>query len=117
MKTYDVWDYLNLNIPLNEKGVYELENSMEDWKNVYTVHLDKEDYLELNDLFDQFNRNFDILIDFCEEERLENKYLSDAVQMTKKYAEKRPTSKESCKKLESALEKGLESGYYVSFCL
>lgn len=117
MKTYGIWDYLNLNIPLNGDGVSELESDSEDWKNVYTVHLEKEDYEELNDLFDQFNRRFDILIDFCEEEVLENRYIQEAIQMTEVYSVERPTAKESCKKLKAALEKGLETGYYVLFWL
>ncbi|MGN0907588.1 MAG: hypothetical protein ACI4NM_10605 [Bullifex sp.] len=112
----DVWDYLNIVVPCDAEGIYEIETNSDSFSHVYTVHLEKNDYQELNDLFDQFNRMFGIIIDFFEDEIIENKNLMKAIKLTKEYMLQKPSSKISGMKLLSALEKGIQTGNFVMFC-
>ncbi len=73
-----------INVPLNKNGIEEFEHCEEEMPNVKTFELTKEEYEVLRQpksLFQRFDEKFGIIIDICEEERIDNDNLSDALKI------------------------------------
>lgn len=80
-----------INVPLNEAGINEFENYDEVMKNVKTFELTKEEYEYLRkpkSLFQIYDEKFGTIIDVCEEERIGNENLEEALQYANKQFKK-----------------------------
>lgn len=76
-----------MNVPLNESGISEFEGYDEEMSNVKTFSLTQEEYEALRQpkgLFQEFDDKFGIIIDVCEEERINNEDLSEALLTARK---------------------------------
>lgn len=82
-----------MNVPLNEAGINEFDTYDEEMQNVRTFELTQDEYDFLrqpNGLFDKFDEKFGIIIDVCEEERIENENLVEALHLAKESIVKYP---------------------------
>ena len=73
-----------VNVPLNDSGIEEFESCAEEMPNVYTEELSEEEYKVLrkpNGLFQLFDQTFGIIIDVCEEERIEKNQVEKAIEL------------------------------------
>lgn len=110
-----------INTPLNAKGVYELENCYEEMPDVYTEELTDEEYMKLSlsecSLFEEFGKRFDVFIDVCEEERILNSQVQEAMQIVLRKKAKTTDSAEQSglEKVLRVLEKALAAGSFVEF--
>ena len=80
-----------INVPLNEAGIEEFETYSEEMPNVKTFELTQEEYEVLRQpksLFQIFDEKFGTIIDVCEEERIEEANLAEALQLAIKLVEK-----------------------------
>ena len=96
-----------INVPINEKGVEELDTYDEEMKNVKTFELSSEEYEVLrkpDGLFQKFDNAFGTIIDICEEERINNENLDLAIQFASELRRKRCSDV-----LKNGLDKILES--------
>ena len=115
----DFWDYEYLNVPMNKDGIFELDNVYDEkWKNVYSIQLTKEDFENIDNLINDFNSAFNIIIDLAEEERLANENLQPALVLSKNRFEVAPDKiKPSIKKVIDAINKAIEYNTFVEFDL
>lgn len=99
-----------LNVPLNEIGMKEHENFDIDMHNVYTIILTETEYDLLDDVFDDWNNKFNILIDIFEEETLSANNTYEAMEILKQHISKNknPHFLSAAKKLNQALSKSIE---------
>lgn len=113
------WDCRYLNVPMNEKGVLELDRTSDDNRpNVFSIQLTKEDIANIDNLVNDFNSTFGIIIDFAEDERLLNGNLLPALVLAKKRLETSPKeTKRSIQKILDAINKAIEFNTFVEFDL
>ena len=81
-----------INVPLNEVGMLEFEEYAKEMPNVKTFTLTQDEYETLRQpkgLFQEFDDKFGIFIDVCEEERINEDALKEALQIAKKHLLKR----------------------------
>ena len=81
-----------INVPLNDVGVQEFETYDEDMENVKTFELSEEEYMLLRNpggLFERFDKSFGILIDVCEEERINLSDIDKALEIVDSIPQKR----------------------------
>lgn len=105
-------------VPLNEKGVYEIEYSQ---YSDFTQNMHVED-LTLSEtesvymsVISKFNDEFDLLIGYFEEETLPNKDLDRAIEIVEGAQKNAETDleKSATSKFLAALKKAKECGTYV----
>lgn len=106
-----------MNIPLNETGINELEEYDEDLQNVKTFELTQEEYEVLRKpkgLFGKFDEKFGTIIDVCEEERIDNCNLAEALMYANKFLEKHvnEVSDNGLKKVINSLECAIQAGTF-----
>lgn len=113
------WDFEYLNIPMNNNGIFELDNVYDEkWKNVYSIQLTKEDVENIDSLINDFNSTFNIIIDLAEEEQLLNENLQPALILAKKRFEVASDKvKPSIQKVIDAINKAIEYNTFVEFDL
>ncbi len=104
----------NINVPLNDEGVKELEDMYSEMPNVKLFDLSFEEYSFLrksNGLFCKFNKAFGCLIDACEEEIIEYSNLEKALEIVKVERKKTSNREEmsALDKIENSLRLALES--------
>lgn len=114
-----LWDHEYLNIPMNDKGVQELDGCTDSgWHDVYSIKLMEEDLDNILHLINVFNATFDILIDIAEEERLITADLKEALSIAKKYYDDASDDvKPSVQKVIDAINVALEHNTFVEFDL
>ncbi len=86
----------NINVPLNEEGIRELNTLDDNMSNVTTFELNEQQYDYLRKpagLFSKFDKHFGTIIDACEEERILKDNLDRAVFLVRE-ERKRIKSKE-----------------------
>lgn len=112
------WDYASLNVPLNEKGIEELDLGY-DKVDVYHIRLSEEEANSLWKLFFALNEAFEILIDMAEEEILPFECLEKALCIAKSHLDTAtdPIEKEATKKVIHAIEIAIKAKTYVEFSL
>ena len=107
-----------MNVPLNEKGIWELENYDEKAENVQTFELNEEQFIALrkrNSLFDEIDKAFGTIIDMCEEEVIENCQLDEAISIVTNFMKKHKGNKveeDACNIVLESLLKAKEAGTY-----
>ena len=102
----------NINIPLNDKGISELEEYDEKMQNVMTYQLSENEYLYLRKpggLFSKFDKAFGTIIDVCEEERLSQEQLNDALELTEKEIKKNDDGLDALTKIRQSLISAIEA--------
>lgn len=80
-----------INVPVNDAGIAEFENYDDVMENVKTFELTKDEYEYLRKpggLFQVYDERFGTLIDVCEEERIENENLKEALRFAYKIFDK-----------------------------
>ena len=99
-----------LSVPHNINSLNDFPEGML-WEDIKfeDFEFSEPDYDNLFDLFDQFNRSFDIFIDEFEEEEILPDKIQAAIEMTEAYATKSsPEVKVSAEKLLTALNRARE---------
>lgn len=103
-----------INVPMNEKGISEFEGYAEEMPNVKTFSLSQEEYDALrqpNGLFQDFDKKFGIYIDVCEEERINEGDLPEALLIAKKHY-----SKKNSETVQNGINKVIESLEFAISC-
>lgn len=105
-------------VPLNEKGVYEIEHSQysDFTQNMYVEDLTLSEAESVYmSVISKFNDEFDLLIGYFEEETLPNKNLDRAIEIVEEVQKTAETDlvKSASNKFLSALRKAKECGTYV----
>jgi hypothetical protein len=62
-----------MSVPLNKKGIEELEYGVEESNNIKVIHLSNSEFEELyqdGGVFDRINEKYDLMIDDFESERI-----------------------------------------------
>jgi hypothetical protein len=115
----DFWNFEYLNIPMNDNGVFELDNIYDGkWENVFSIQLTKQDIENTTGLINDFNSAFNIIIDVAEEERLLNKDLRTALEIAnKRFITSSDKAKPSIQKIINAIKKAIEYNTFVEFDL
>ncbi len=104
-----------LSIPLNVDDLDNIDEGLL-WEDIKfeEYQISKEDYDNLFNLFCQFDKPFDIIIDEYEEEIIPASGVQTAIDMTENYAENAPENiKSSAEKLLVALRRAKELGKQV----
>ena len=106
-----------MNVPLNKNGIKEFDSYDEKMENVKTFELTEKEYSELRKkrgLFQKFDEKLGIMIDVCEEERIDNEKLADALQIANNLLKKQENKVvvQAIKKVINSLECAIESGTF-----
>ena len=106
-----------INVPLNKTGIEEFECYDEEMPNVKTYELTKEEYEVLRQpkgLFQVFDDKFGTIIDVCEEERIDNENLNEALQSANKMLieQKNDVADRAIKKVIDSLECAIKVGTF-----
>lgn len=106
-----------MNVPLNKTGIEEFEGYDEEMPNVKTFELTQEEYDVLRQpkgLFHVFDEKFGIIIDVCEEERIDNEKLNEALQSANKMLNKQKSdiADKAIKKVIDSLECAIKAGTF-----
>ncbi len=106
-----------MNVPLNKTGVEEFEGYDEEMPNVKTFELTQEEYDVLRQpkgLFHVFDDKFGTIIDVCEEERIDNENLNEALQYANKMLSKKKDdiTDKAIKKVIDSLECAIKAGTF-----
>lgn len=106
------WQRCCLNVPLNEQGIKERESFAEtDWPNVFNITFTWDQYDLLDPIFLDWNDEFDLLIDFCESEKLPAEKTREAVEILELHMRERedePKFIEAAEILKTALLKAIK---------
>ena len=106
-----------MNVPLNKIGIEEFEGYDEEMTNVKTFELTQEEYDILRQpkgLFQEFDERFGTIIDVCEEERIVNENLKEALQSANKMLNKQKNdiAEKAIKKVIDSLECAIQAGTF-----
>lgn len=106
-----------MNVPLNKDGIEEFERYDEKMPNVKTFELTQEEYEALRQpkgLFQIFDEKLGTIIDVCEEERIDNDNLREALQLANKMYNKNKNLiiGKSVKKVIDSLECAINAGTF-----
>ena len=106
-----------MNVPLNKIGIEEFEGYDEEMSNVKTFELTQEEYDILRQpkgLFQEFDERFGTIIDVCEEERIVNENLKEALQSANKMLkkQKKDIAEKAIKKVIDSLECAIQAGTF-----
>lgn len=114
-RNMDNTHHYRLSIPLNINDLNHIEEGIL-WEDIKfeIFEISKTDYDNLFDLFCQFDKPFDIIIDEYEEEIIPASGIDTAIQMTKHFATSAsPDVKSSAEKLLIALVRAKELGKQI----
>ena len=119
-RNFETWDHGGLSVPLNEKGQKEYENWIEDTPDIYWDILYSEDYYALENVFWEWNDEFDLLIDMYEDEEIRCEIAPKALALLERHIEERKDDQAfqtAAEKLKKALTKAIEVGrsLYMDF--
>ncbi|WP_316160142.1 hypothetical protein [Clostridium sp.] len=80
-----------MSVPLNKKGIEELEYGVEESNNIKVIHLSNSEFEELyqdGGVFDRINEKYDLMIDDFESERIPKEKIQYCLNiLDDKYAE------------------------------
>ena len=105
------WKRTILNVPLNDAGLIEHNSNDTKWNNVFTVELSFSEFDLLESVFNDWNRKFNIHIDYLNNETLIHENAQEAMEILKRHIEKNSDNQDflnAAEKLKSALEKAIE---------
>lgn len=105
------WKRTILNVPLNDAGLTEHNSKNPEWNNVFTVELSFSEFDLLESLFNDWNRKFNIHIDYLKNETLIPENAQEAMEILKRHIEKNsdnPDFLNAAEKLKSCLEKAID---------
>lgn len=105
---------------LNQKGIQEMEEYQFDeyTENMFVETLSYNEAESIYmDIFNNFNKKFDLLIDFFEEEDLPAAKLYEAEKITSDFLKTEITDEQKCaaEKVLRVIQKAIECGTYVCF--
>ncbi|MBQ3823231.1 MAG: hypothetical protein II807_09335 [Thermoguttaceae bacterium] len=113
------WKKCHINVPLNNKGVAERASSNGDMPNVVSYTLSSDEYYLLENVFNEWNRQFDLLIDIFEEETLEPRFCQEALEILERRAALSDGAEflAAAEKLRKALETAIKTkmSVYLDF--
>ncbi len=106
-----------INVPLNEVGIEEFDSYDEEMLNVKSFERTQEEYEVLRQpkgLFSIFDKKFGIIIDVCEEERIEKDNLREALQLANKIFDKHKNdiTDKAVKKIIDSLKCAINAGTF-----
>lgn len=106
-----------MNIPINEQWIIEHEEFYDEFNNIIAIELSEKEYSLVNDIFTEWNKKFDILIDIYEEETLENEHCAEALAILNEYraahTDADPLFWTAAAKLEEAVQLAIQYGTCV----
>lgn len=114
------WECTSVNVPLNKKGLRELERGNTAMLNVLSIHFSEQEIDILWPMFFKFCDEFDLLIDLAEEEDMPFECLERALVIAKSYLDTvstNPIGKEATGKVIHAIEAAIKAKTYVEFSL